>query len=145
MACIASSSRRRGRADALGVIDNSQKSIDPAELWPPFAWDKKETYEFLNGNEDVEFRTIDYTNNPLVIARQRNMAAINSALEIDLTGQATAESLDHAFYSGIGGQADFMRGAVLAPGGKTILALALHLLETEGSPGLFLRSALGRE
>ena len=71
----------------------------------------------------VEFRTIDYTNNPLVIAKNRKMIAINSALEVDLTGQATAESLGHNFYSGIGGQADFMRGAVLSPGGKTILAL----------------------
>jgi acyl-CoA hydrolase len=107
----------------LGVIDNSKKSIDPGRSVASFCMGKKETYEFLNGNEEVEFRTIDYTNNLLVLARQRNMAAINSALEIDLTGQATAESLGHIFYSGIGGQADFMRGAVLSPGGKTILAL----------------------
>lgn len=107
----------------LGVIDNSKKSIDPGRSVASFCMGKKETYEFLNGNEDVEFRTIDYTNSLLVIARQKNMTAINSALEIDLTGQATAESLGHVFYSGIGGQADFMRGAVLAPGGKTILAL----------------------
>ncbi len=107
----------------LEVIDNSKKSIDPGRSVASFCMGKKATYEFLNGNEDVEFRTIDYTNNLLVIARQRNMTAINSALEIDLTGQATAESLGRIFYSGIGGQADFMRGAVLAPGGKTILAL----------------------
>jgi RimJ/RimL family protein N-acetyltransferase len=66
---------------------------------------------------------VDYTNNPLVIARHDNMTAINSALEIDLTGQASAESLGKTFFSGIGGQADFMRGAVLARNGKTILAL----------------------
>ena len=81
------------------------------------------TTDFLRENRSVEFRTIDYTNNPLTIAQNRKMTAINSALEIDLTGQATAESLGHNFYSGIGGQADFMRGAALAPGGKTILAL----------------------
>jgi len=62
---------------------------------------------------------VSYTNNPTVLARQRNMTAINSALEIDLTGQATAESIGGIFYSGIGGQADFMRGAILSPGGKT--------------------------
>jgi GNAT superfamily N-acetyltransferase len=83
----------------------------------------RKTYDFLRGNFNVEFRSIDYTNNPLIIARNRRMTAINSALEVDLTGQATAESLGHSFYSGIGGQADFMRGAALAPGGKTIIAL----------------------
>jgi GNAT superfamily N-acetyltransferase len=81
------------------------------------------TYEFIHDNPGIEFRTIDYTNNPLNISRQKNMTAINSALEIDLTGQVTAESLGKTFYSGIGGKADFMRGAVMAPGGKTILAI----------------------
>lgn len=71
----------------------------------------------------MEFKTIDYTNNPLVIAQHENMTAINTGLEIDLTGQATAESIGRTFYSGIGGQADFMRGAVLAKNGKTILAI----------------------
>jgi RimJ/RimL family protein N-acetyltransferase len=84
---------------------------------------KRETYEFLHDNPSIEFRPVNYTNNPLVIARHKNRTAINSALEIDLTGQATAESIGSYFYSGIGGQADFMRGAVLSPGGKTILAL----------------------
>ena len=106
-----------------GVVDNSQKSIDQGKTIATFCMGHRKTYESLNDNPTVEFRTIDYTNNPLVIARNGGMTAINSALEVDLTGQATAESLGHSFYSGIGGQADFMRGAVLAPGGKTILAL----------------------
>jgi GNAT superfamily N-acetyltransferase len=80
-------------------------------------------YQFLHDNPAVEFRTIDYTNDPLVIAQHENMVAINSALEIDLTGQATAESIGAVFFSGVGGQADFMRGAVLAKNGRTILAL----------------------
>ena len=71
----------------------------------------------------IEFKTVDITNNPLIIAQHKNMTAINSALEIDLTGQASAESLGHTFYSGIGGQADFMRGAVFAENGKTILTI----------------------
>jgi len=83
----------------------------------------RETYEFLDDNPAVEFKRIDYTNNPLNIARNRLMTAINSAMEVDLTGQATAESIGGTLYSGIGGQADFMRGAVLAQGGKSILAL----------------------
>jgi acyl-CoA hydrolase/GNAT superfamily N-acetyltransferase len=106
-----------------GALDNSEKSIDQGKAVASFCMGRKETYDYLHRNQAVEFRTIDYTNDLLVIARQKKMTAINSALEIDLTGQATAESLGKTFYSGIGGQADFMRGAVLAPGGKTILAL----------------------
>jgi len=106
-----------------GVIDNSMKTLDRGKTVATFCMGNADTYEFLDDNPSIDFRTIDYTNNPLNIAQQRNMAAINSALEIDLTGQASAESLGKVFYSGIGGQADFMRGAVLAPGGKTILAL----------------------
>ncbi len=107
----------------LGILDNSKKSVDPGKSVASFCMGKKGTYDFLHKNSEVEFRTIDYTNNLLVIARQENMTAINSALEIDLTGQATAESLGGRFYSGVGGQTDFMRGAALAPKGKAILAL----------------------
>lgn len=106
-----------------GVIDNSKKSLDPGKTVATFAMGKKETYEFLDDNPSILFRTIDYTNNPLIIARQENMVAINSALEIDLTGQSTAESLGSGFYSGVGGHQDFMRGALLAKGGRTILAI----------------------
>jgi len=107
-----------------GVITNSRKSLDPGKTVATFCMGAKETYDFIDDNPQVEFRPIDYTNNPLVIAQQKHMTAINSSLQVDLTGQASAESLGKLFYSGIGGQADFMRGAVLAPGGKTILALA---------------------
>ena len=105
------------------VVDNTRKSIDRYKTVATFCMGTKDTYEFLDDNPTVEFRTIDYTNNPLIIAMQQNMAAINSALEIDLTGQATAESIGHVFYSGVGGQADFMRSAVMARGGKSILAI----------------------
>ena len=106
-----------------GVIDNSRKSLDPGKTVAAFSMGKTETYEFLNDNPSILFRTIDYTNNPLNIARQANMVAINSALEIDLTGQATSESIGGTFYSGIGGHQDFMRGALMVRGGKTILAM----------------------
>ncbi len=106
-----------------GVIDNSRKNLNPGKTIASFCMGTQETYEFIHDNPSVEFRPIDYTNNPLIIASNHNMTAINSALSVDLTGQSTAESLDHLFFSGIGGQADFMRGAVLAPGGKTILTL----------------------
>ncbi len=106
-----------------GVVDNSEKDINRGKTVATFCMGKRETYEYIHDNPGVEFRTIDYTNNPLVIAQHQNMVAINSALEVDLTGQATAESIGKTFYSGIGGSADFMRGAVLAPEGRTILAL----------------------
>jgi acyl-CoA hydrolase/GNAT superfamily N-acetyltransferase len=107
----------------LGVVDNSRKSIDRGKTVASFCMGKKQSYEFLRNNPEIEFRPVDYTNNPTIISRIQNMVAINTALEIDLTGQATAESVGSAFFSGIGGQADFMRGAALAPGGKTILVL----------------------
>ena len=106
-----------------GVIDNSRKTLNRGKTVATFCMGHQKTYEFIHDNPSIEFRRIDYTNNALTIARQENMTAINSALEIDLTGQSTAESLGKTFYSGVGGQADFMRGAVLAPGGKTILAI----------------------
>ncbi|HEY6011628.1 MAG TPA: acetyl-CoA hydrolase/transferase C-terminal domain-containing protein, partial [Nitrospirota bacterium] len=105
------------------VIDNSLKDLNRGKTVAAFCMGRRDTYEFLHDNPAIEFRPVNYTNNPTVLARQRNMTAINSALEIDLTGQATAESIGKLFYSGIGGQADFMRGAILSPGGKTILAL----------------------
>jgi len=106
-----------------GVIDNSRKTLNRGKTVATFCMGHQKTYEFIHDNPSIEFRRIDYTNNALTIAGHQNMTAINSALEIDLTGQSTAESLGKTFYSGVGGQADFMRGAVLAPSGKTILAI----------------------
>ncbi len=106
-----------------GVIDNSRKSLDRNKTVAAFSMGHRETYAYLSDNPAVEFQPVQYTNDPMIIARQERMTAINTALSIDLTGQATAESLGRTFYSGIGGQADFMRGAVLAPRGKSILVL----------------------
>ena len=106
-----------------GVVDNTRKSVDRGKSVASFAMGVKETYEFIDDNPFVEFKRISYTNNPLIIAQNSNMTAINAALQIDLTGQATAESIGNQFFSGIGGSADFMRGANLAPGGKTILVI----------------------
>jgi len=106
-----------------GVIDNRLKSVDRHKTVAAFSMGQESTYEFLRDNPAVEFRGVEYTNDPSVIAQIERMTAINTVLQIDLTGQATAESLGDMFYSGIGGQADFMRGAVLAPGGKSILVI----------------------
>jgi len=106
-----------------GVVNNSQKSVDPGKSVATFCMGTRPTYDYIHDNPAIEFRTIDYTNDANVIAQNHNMTAINSALEIDLTGQASAESIGKIFYSGIGGQADFMRATVRAPGGKTILTM----------------------
>ena len=106
-----------------GVIDNSRKTIDRGRTVASFCMGTDKTYQYLDDNPQMNFQTIEYTNNPLVISRIHNMTAINSALQIDLTGQASVESVEGRFYSGIGGSADFMRGALLAPGGKTILTI----------------------
>jgi acyl-CoA hydrolase/GNAT superfamily N-acetyltransferase len=106
-----------------GIIDNTKKQINRGKTVATFCMGNRATYDYIDDNPSIAFRTIDYTNNPLIIAEHDHMTAINSALEIDLTGQATAESIGKIFYSGIGGQADFMRGAILCPHGKTILTL----------------------
>ncbi len=106
-----------------GVVNNFRKSVDCGKTMASFCMGKKDTYDFVRDNPAIEFRGIDYTNNPLVISNIKNIVAINSVLEMDLTGQATAESLGKTLYSGIGGQADFIRGASLAPGGKAVIAL----------------------
>ena len=106
-----------------GAIDNSCKAAHRGKTVAAFCMGTKSTYGFINDNPLIEFLPSDYTNNPMVIAGIENMTAINSALQIDLTGQATAESIGSAFYTGIGGSADFMRGAVMARGGKSILVV----------------------
>ncbi len=116
-----------------GVIDNAKKSLNRGKSVAAFSMGTEETYAYLHNNPAVEFRPISYTNNPLTISRIDNMTAINTALEIDLTGQATAESIGPVFYSGVGGQADFMRGARLAPGGKSILTIQTTARDDEVS------------
>jgi acyl-CoA hydrolase/GNAT superfamily N-acetyltransferase len=106
-----------------GIIDNSKKTIDHHKTLATFCMGRRSTYEYIHDNPQIEFRPAEYVNDPLVIAKNRNLCAINTALEIDLTGQATSDSLGTVFFSGVGGHADFMRGAALSPGGKPILAI----------------------
>jgi acyl-CoA hydrolase/RimJ/RimL family protein N-acetyltransferase len=107
----------------MGVIDNSEKSIDNDKTVTAFCMGSRDTYNYIDDNPTIEFKSVDYTNNLLTIAQLDHFTAINSALEIDLTGQSSAESLGKVFYSGMGGQANFMRGAVLAKHGRAILAM----------------------
>jgi len=106
-----------------GVVTNARKTLDRKKVVTSFCLGTRRLYDFVDDNRDFEFRPCDYTNDPSIISQQENMVAINSALEIDLTGQVCSDSLGQVFYSGLGGQVDFIRGAARAKGGKPIIAL----------------------
>lgn len=106
-----------------GAITGSRKELDRGKIVAAFMMGTQRLYRFVDDNPMVEMRPVDYTNDTAVIRRLRRMTAINSALEIDLTGQVCADSVGTRFYSGIGGQMDFVRGAALAEDGRAIIAL----------------------
>lgn len=106
-----------------GVVDGECKSLHPGKIIAGFMLGTRKLYEFANDNPFVELHPTEYTNDPFVIARNDRMVAINSALEIDLTGQVCADSIGTRFYSGVGGQVDFIYGATRSKGGKPIIAL----------------------
>jgi acyl-CoA hydrolase len=105
------------------VINNTKKKIHPYKTVTGFAVGTRRLYDYVNDNPAVVFLDIDYVNDPHVIRRNPKVVAINSAIEVDLTGQVCADSIGTRQFSGIGGQMDFMRGAALSEGGKPIIAL----------------------
>ena len=107
-----------------GVITGAKKNFKPRKIILGFALGTKKLFDFVDNNPIFEFHPTAYTNDPGLIARNDNMVAINSALEIDLTGQVCSDSMGTHFYSGIGGQVDFLRGASRSKGGKPIIAIA---------------------
>jgi acyl-CoA hydrolase len=107
-----------------GVVTGARKNFKPRKVIVGFAIGSKQLFDYVDNNPIFEFHPTSYTNNPLMIARNDNMIAINSALQIDLTGQVCSDSIGTFFYSGIGGQVDFLRGASHAKGGKPIIALS---------------------
>ena len=106
-----------------GVINGARKNFKPRKIILGFALGSKELFDFVDNNPIFEFHPTSYTNDPLSIACNDNMVAINSALQVDLTGQVCSDSIGTQFYSGIGGQVDFLRGAAHSKGGKPIIAL----------------------
>jgi len=106
-----------------GVVTGSKKMTDQGRVVASFLMGTEKLYKFVDRNPAVEMHPSEYVNDPFVIAKQPKMVAINVALEVDLTGQVCADSLGHRFYSGIGGQLDFIRGAARSPGGKPIIAM----------------------
>jgi 4-hydroxybutyrate CoA-transferase len=106
-----------------GVITGALKNNKPRKIILAFVLGTKQLFDYVDDNPIFEFHPSAYTNNPLLIARNDHMVSINSALQIDLTGQVCSDSLGTYFYSGIGGQVDFLRGAAHSKGGKPIIAL----------------------
>jgi 4-hydroxybutyrate CoA-transferase len=106
-----------------GVVTCERKEVDCGKIVTTFMMGSQRLYKFVDNNPMVEMRQVDYTNDTSIIRRFRRMTAINSAIEVDLTGQVCADSIGHRMYSGVGGQMDFMRGAALAEEGRAIIAL----------------------
>ncbi|HMA37719.1 MAG TPA: acetyl-CoA hydrolase/transferase C-terminal domain-containing protein [Chloroflexia bacterium] len=116
-----------------GVITNRRKTLLPGKIVTSFLLGSRRLYEFAHDNPMLELHPTEFTNDPFIISRNDRMVAINSALQIDLTGQVCADSLGTRFYSGVGGQADFMRGAARSQGGKPIIALPATALNGQVS------------
>src|SRR5579859_2787783 len=107
-----------------GVITGARKNFKPRKIIVGFAIGTKKIFEFVDNNPAFEFHPTAYTNDPALVARNDNMFAINSAIQIDLTGQVCSDSIGTSFYSGIAGQVDFLRGASRSKGGKPIIAIS---------------------
>ena len=107
-----------------GVINGACKAIDTGKVVASFLLGSQEVYDFIDDNPDVLMKDIAYTNDPWVISRNPHMKAINSATEVDLTGQISADSIGTRIFSGTGGQVEFVKGATMSKGGKSITAFA---------------------
>lgn len=105
------------------VINGNHKGVNPGRALATFLIGSKRLYDYVNDNPFVEMRSSDYVNDVSVIKQNPRMVAINSAVEVDVTGQVCADSIGSKMYSGVGGQMDFIRGASLSEGGKAIIAL----------------------
>lgn len=106
-----------------GVITGKRKTLDRGKIVTSFCLGTRKLYDYIDRNPIFSFQPTEYVNDPHIISQQHKMVAVNVALEVDLTGQVCADSLGSKFFSGVGGQVDFNRGAAKAPGGKAIIAL----------------------
>ncbi|MGD9685175.1 MAG: acetyl-CoA hydrolase/transferase family protein, partial [Candidatus Obscuribacterales bacterium] len=107
----------------MGVVTNDRKTILQGKIAVSFVMGSRRLYDFIDNNPQIEFQTSDFINDPFIIARNYKMTAINSALQVDLSGQVCSDSVGETLYSGFGGQVDFIRGAARAEGGKPIIAI----------------------
>ncbi len=111
------------RAIERGVVTGTRKNMHPGKVVLTFALGSKQLYDFLDNNPLIEAHPVDYVNDPFIVSQNENMVAINSAIEVDLTGQVCSDSIGPYIYSGFGGQVDFIRGAAKSKGGRPIIAL----------------------
>jgi acetyl-CoA hydrolase len=116
-----------------GVINGERKTFHPGKIIAGFILGTQRLYDFVNNNPVVELHPTDYVNDPFNIAQNDLMVAINSAIEVDLTGQVCADSIGPRFYSGVGGQVDFIYGASRSKGGRPIIALPSTLVKKDGT------------
>jgi acyl-CoA hydrolase len=116
-------SDRAMRAIQRGVVTGNQKSLHQGKVVITFALGSEELYSFLDNNPLIESHPVEHVNDPFIISQNDNMVAINSAIEVDLTGQVCSDSIGPYIYSGFGGQVDFIRGAARSKGGRPIIAL----------------------
>lgn len=126
-----------------GVVTNRKKAINRDKIVTAFSVGSKRLYDFVDDNPLFDFLGTDYVNDSYVISRNPKVIAINSAIEIDITGQVCADSIGTYQYSGVGGQMDFLRGAALSEGGKPIIALASTTKRGESKIVPFLRNGAG--
>jgi len=117
-----------------GVLTSARKTLHPGKIVLGFVLGSKRLYSWINDNPLLEFRRTEYVNDPFIIAQNDNMVAINSAIEIDLTGQVCADSIGPKFFSGIGGQLDFIYGASRSKGGVPIIAMPSTNVMKDGTP-----------
>jgi len=115
-----------------GIINGACKKIDTGKVVASFLLGSQEVYSFIDDNPAVLMKDIKYTNDPWVIAQNPHMKSINSAVEVDLTGQVVADSIGQRIFSGTGGQLDFVRGATMSEGGKSIIAFASRTAKGKG-------------
>ena len=106
-----------------GVITNRKKTLHNGKIIATFCMGTQRLYDFVHDNPLIEFHPCDYTNDPFIISQNDRMISVNAAIQIDLTGQVCADSIGEYFYSGIGGQVDFVRGAARSKGGKPVIVL----------------------
>ncbi len=106
-----------------GVINGSRKTLHPRKIILGFVLGTRKLFDFVNENPIFEFHPVSYTNNPFIIAQNDRMVAVNSTLQMDITGQTCSDSIGQVLYSGFGGQVDFIRGARHSKGGKPIIAM----------------------
>jgi GNAT superfamily N-acetyltransferase/acyl CoA:acetate/3-ketoacid CoA transferase beta subunit len=106
-----------------GIINGSRKTINRGKIVASFCLGTRKLYDFIHENSIFEFRPSEYVNDPYIISQHAKMVAVNVALEVDMTGQVCSDSIGFNFYSGVGGQVDFNRGAVRSKEGKAIIAL----------------------